>query len=101
MTEHREENGEEFEALRKSRVPRVVSGMNRPYQPKPLGEQTRAVRRQAIMVILGNLGVLSTGLGLGLPTITNGPMKDTSAPAYLNDSEFSWFGKICNFYFLN
>ncbi|XP_073811259.1 facilitated trehalose transporter Tret1-2 homolog [Musca autumnalis] len=96
--EHKEENGEEFEALRKSRVPRVVSGMNRPYQPKPLGEQTRALRRQAIMVIFGNLGVLSTGLSLGLPTITNGPMKDSSAAVYLNDSEFSWFASVNLFF---
>lgn len=93
MSELKDGGVVEIEPLRKTRTPRVVSGMNKPYKPKPLGEQSRALRRQAIMVIFGNLGVLSSGMSLGLPTITSGPMKDVTAPVHFTDSEFSWFGK--------
>ncbi|XP_075169846.1 facilitated trehalose transporter Tret1-2 homolog [Haematobia irritans] len=94
MTEPKDDTAEEFQSLRTNRTPQVVSGMDRPYKPKPLGEQTRALRRQGIMVIFGNLGVMSTGMGLGLPTITNGPMKDPTAPVYLSDAQFSWFASL-------
>lgn len=97
MSQQVDANEEEFEALRNDRTPRVVSGLNRPYKHKHLGEQSRALKRQAIMVILGNLGVMSTGMALGLPTITNNPMRDTTQNVYLTSSQFSWFGKDINY----
>ena len=81
--------------MRTDQIPRVVSGLDRPYKRIPLGEQSRALKRQAIMVILGNLGLMSTGMGLGLPTVTKDSMTDTTQLAYLTTEQFSWFGK-CN-----
>lgn len=93
MSETKAYNGEEYEALRKDHTPRVVSGLDRPYKRIPLGEQSRALKRQALMVILGNLGTMSTGMGLGLPTITNESMTDITQTVYLTAAQFSWFGE--------
>ncbi|TMW44580.1 hypothetical protein DOY81_010338 [Sarcophaga bullata] len=87
-------NGEELEALRTDQTPRVVSGLDRPYKRIPLGEQGRALKRQAIMVILGNLGLMSTGMGLGLPTVTKDSMTDSTQLAYLTIDQFTWFASL-------
>lgn len=97
MLQQKDTHDEELEALRNDSNPRVVKGLDRPYKYKPLGEQNRALKRQAMMVILGNLGVMSTGMALGLPTITNNNMTDSNQGVYLTLSEFSWFGTTINY----
>lgn len=88
-------NKEEFQALHNDGTkPRIASNLNHPYEPKPLGEQSRALNRQTIMVIIGNLGVMSIGMGLGLPTVTQRPMTDTTEQVFLTQSQFTWFGKL-------
>uniref|UniRef100_A0A1B0G0Q1 Major facilitator superfamily (MFS) profile domain-containing protein n=1 Tax=Glossina morsitans morsitans TaxID=37546 RepID=A0A1B0G0Q1_GLOMM len=88
-------NKEEFQALHNDGTkPRIASNLNHPYEPKPLGEQSRALNRQTIMVIIGNLGVMSIGMGLGLPTVTQRPMTDTTEQVYLTQSQFTWFASL-------
>uniref|UniRef100_A0A1A9X3T6 Major facilitator superfamily (MFS) profile domain-containing protein n=1 Tax=Glossina brevipalpis TaxID=37001 RepID=A0A1A9X3T6_9MUSC len=95
MADNSNSNKEEFQALHNGGTkPRIVSNLNRDYQPKPLGEQSRALNRQTIMVIIGNLGVMSIGMGLGLPTITQNPMTDTNEKVYLTQSQFTWFASL-------
>ncbi|KAM7342242.1 facilitated trehalose transporter Tret1-2 homolog isoform 1-T3 [Cochliomyia hominivorax] len=94
MSQEKNSNDEEFQALRNGERPRIVSGLDKPYKYKPLGEQSRALKRQATMVILGNLGVMSTGMSLGLPTITNNPMTDTTQGVYITESQFAWFASL-------
>lgn len=72
----------------------MVRGLDRPYKPKPLGEQNRAIKRQATMVILGNLGVISTGMALGLPTITKTAMTDITQTVFMSASQFTWFASM-------
>ncbi|XP_037887671.1 facilitated trehalose transporter Tret1-2 homolog [Glossina fuscipes] len=88
-------NKEEFQALHNDETKaRIASNLNHPYEPKPLGEQSRALNRQTIMVIIGNLGVMSIGMGLGLPTVTQRPMTDTTEQVYLTQSQFTWFASL-------
>ncbi|XP_017040573.1 solute carrier family 2, facilitated glucose transporter member 8 [Drosophila ficusphila] len=74
--------------------PRIVSGLNHPLKTPPPGEQTRAVRRQLVAVILANVGVISTGLTLALPTATLHQLKSTTEPVHLNDSQATWFASV-------
>ncbi|XP_017010311.2 solute carrier family 2, facilitated glucose transporter member 8 [Drosophila takahashii] len=73
---------------------RIVSGLDRPLKTPPPGEQTRAVRRQVIAVILANIGVFSTGMTLAMPTATLPQLKDVTQPVHLNDSQASWFASV-------
>lgn len=73
---------------------RIVSGLDRPLKTPSPGEQTRAVRRQVIAVILANVGVFSTGMTLAMPTATLHQLKDTTEPVHLNDSQASWFASV-------
>ncbi|XP_034653586.1 facilitated trehalose transporter Tret1 [Drosophila subobscura] len=76
------------------RQAQIVSGLDRPLKSKPLGEQPRAVRRQAMAVILANVGVLSTGMTLALPTVTLDQLKDATEPVHLNGTQASWFASV-------
>ncbi|KAH8348578.1 hypothetical protein KR084_008789 [Drosophila pseudotakahashii] len=73
---------------------RIVSGLDRPLKTPPPGEQTRAVRRQVMAVILANIGVFSTGMTLAMPTATLHQLKDVTQPVHLNDSQASWFASV-------
>lgn len=86
---------EELQSLttKNGKTPQIVSGLNRPAKHIPLGEQTRAVRRQTFMVVLGNIGLLSAGMALGLPTVTMRQLTDPNEAVHLSESQASWFGK--------
>ncbi|EDW73719.1 uncharacterized protein Dwil_GK19610 [Drosophila willistoni] len=77
-----------------SRKAQIVSGLNRPFTTKPLGEQPRAVRRQAVMCILANIGVLSTGMVLAIPTVTMSQLTDAEETVHLTRQQASWFASI-------
>ncbi|XP_030374179.1 facilitated trehalose transporter Tret1-2 homolog [Scaptodrosophila lebanonensis] len=85
---------EEYQALRNGKTPQIVAGLDRPLERKPLGEQTRAVRRQAWMVILANVGVLSTGIALAMPTVTLNQLTSATEPVHLTQSQGSWFASL-------
>lgn len=72
----------------------IVNGLNRVAKKIPLGEQSRAVHRQALMVILANMGVVSTGLALAIPTVSLRQLTSELEPVYLNDTQASWFAAI-------
>ncbi|XP_055839769.1 facilitated trehalose transporter Tret1-like [Episyrphus balteatus] len=75
--------------------PKIVNGLdNKPMQPKPLGEQPKAVRRQEFMVLLMNMGVLACGIGLGLPSVTLNQLTDPNELVHLDKSQASWFASI-------
>lgn len=95
MTQHNPTKSEELESLttKNGRTAQIVSGLNRPAEKVPLGEQSRAVRRQELMVILGNIGLLSTGMALSLPTVTLRQLTDPNEAVHLSESQASWFGK--------
>ncbi|XP_037946125.1 facilitated trehalose transporter Tret1-like isoform X2 [Teleopsis dalmanni] len=61
---------------------------------KPLGEQKCAVRRQELMVILGNVGILSFGIALGLPTVTLRQFTDPKEAIHLTIQQDSWFASL-------
>ncbi|XP_037955146.1 facilitated trehalose transporter Tret1-like isoform X1 [Teleopsis dalmanni] len=84
----------EFQPLRSNRQPQIVSGLNGSFDRKPLGEQNCAVRRQEIMVILGNVGILSGGMALGLPTVTLRQLTDPNESIHLTLSQSSWFASL-------
>uniref|UniRef100_W8AY91 Facilitated trehalose transporter Tret1 n=2 Tax=Ceratitis capitata TaxID=7213 RepID=W8AY91_CERCA len=87
---------EELQSLttKNGKTPQIVSGLNRPAKHIPLGEQTRAVRRQTFMVVLGNIGLLSAGMALGLPTVTMRQLTDPNEAVHLSESQASWFASI-------
>lgn len=95
MTEHNAAKPEELESLttKNGKVAQIISGLNRPAENVPLGEQRLAVRRQELMVILGNIGLLSAGMALGLPTVTLRQLTDPNETVHLSESQASWFGK--------
>lgn len=76
------------------KYPQIVNGLNRSPKIIPLGEQSRAVRRQAFMVILANMGVISTGLALAIPTVSLRQLTSELEPVYLNSTQASWFASI-------
>lgn len=93
MTKTSNIDNEQATALRNGKTPQIVAGLNRPpLERKPLGEQSLAVRRQGLMVILGNIGLLTGGMGLGLPTVTLKQLTDPSEAVHLTQSQASWFG---------
>ncbi|XP_060654733.1 facilitated trehalose transporter Tret1 [Drosophila nasuta] len=75
-------------------TPQIVAGLNNPLKTKPLGEQSRAVHRQSLMVILANMGVLSTGFCLAIPTVAMHQLKDVTEPVHLTDTQATWFASI-------
>ncbi|KAH8407712.1 hypothetical protein KR222_011196 [Zaprionus bogoriensis] len=75
-------------------VPQVVAKMDIPIKRKPLGEQSRAVRRQALMVIFANMGVLSTGFALAIPTVVLPQLTSEAEPVHLSSEQASWFASI-------
>ncbi|KAH8371670.1 hypothetical protein KR093_008404 [Drosophila rubida] len=79
---------------REKPTPQIVAGLNRPAKYKPLGEQSRAVRRQTLMVILANMGVLSTGFSLAIPTVALFQLTDPTEPVHLTGSQAGWFASI-------
>ncbi|XP_055916158.1 uncharacterized protein LOC129949001 [Eupeodes corollae] len=86
---------EELRILRNgTRNNNVVNGLDKPLQPKPLGEQSKAVRRQELMVVLMNLGIFACGIGLGLPSVTLTQLTDPNEMVYLDKSQASWFASI-------
>lgn len=74
--------------------PHIVSGMDRPTKIRPLGEQSLAVRRQALMVILANMGVLSTGFALAIPTVVLHQLKSETEQVHLSEAQATWFAAI-------
>ncbi|XP_050323607.1 facilitated trehalose transporter Tret1 isoform X2 [Bactrocera neohumeralis] len=96
MTEHNPAKSEELESLttKNGKTAQIVSGLNRPTEKVPLGEQSRAVRRQELMVLLGNIGLLSTGMALSLPTVTLRQLMDPNEAVHLSESQASWFASI-------
>lgn len=66
---------------------------NKELNTKPPGEQSLAVRRQALMVVLANIGTLTGGMALGLPTVTLKELTDPDIPQHLTESQASWFGE--------
>ncbi|XP_037950276.1 facilitated trehalose transporter Tret1-2 homolog [Teleopsis dalmanni] len=84
----------EFQSLRTNGQPQIVAGLHKPLSRKPLGEQKCAIRRQAIMVILGNVGLLATGMGLGLPTVTLKQITDPNEAIHLTASQATWFASL-------
>ncbi|XP_017484590.1 PREDICTED: facilitated trehalose transporter Tret1-2 homolog [Rhagoletis zephyria] len=99
MTDSIAAKAEEFESLtttngRNGRIPQIVAGLNKPAKQIPLGEQSRAVRRQGLMVILGNIGLLSAGMALGMPTVTMRQLTDPNEAVHLSESQASWFASI-------
>lgn len=76
------------------KTPQIISGMDRPTKIKPLGEQSRAVRRQALMVIFANMGVLSTGFALAIPTVVLHQLKNEEEPVHLSEAQATWFAAI-------
>lgn len=79
---------------RSNESPQILSGLNRPIKPTPLGEQSRAVRRQALMVILANIGVLSSGMSLAIPTVTLRQLQSENESVQLSEAQASWFAAI-------
>lgn len=74
--------------------PKILSGLNRPIIPTPLGEQSRAVRRQALMVILANIGVLSSGMSLAIPTVILPQLESEAESVHLSHTQAAWFASI-------
>ncbi|ALC48648.1 CG4607 [Drosophila busckii] len=62
----------------------------------PLGERHVAVLRQELMVILGNCGVLGSGMVVSMPSVTLDQLRDETQPFWLNKDEASWFASINN-----
>jgi len=87
---------DETKALNEStKSPDIISGMNRPITKlKPLGLRSKAVFRQAIMVILANLAVVSGGMALGYPAITLKQLTDSANSNALTLSQSSWFASV-------
>ncbi|XP_017077506.1 solute carrier family 2, facilitated glucose transporter member 6 [Drosophila eugracilis] len=88
--QHLNQNGNEANG----KQAKIVSGLDRPLKTPPPGEQTRAVRRQVIAVILANVGVFSTGMTLAMPTATMYQLKDITEPVHLEGSQFTWFASV-------
>ncbi|XP_055374142.1 facilitated trehalose transporter Tret1-2 homolog [Condylostylus longicornis] len=78
-----------------SKNPQIVSDASSPLTKlKPLGLRPRAIFRQTSMVILANLGVISSGIALGYPTVTLKQLTDTQNANALTMSQMSWFASI-------
>ncbi|XP_036330750.1 facilitated trehalose transporter Tret1-like [Rhagoletis pomonella] len=61
---------------------------------KPLGERKKAVRRQELMVLLGNACVVSSGMSVSLPSVSLPQLTSPDDIYQLNTEEISWFASI-------
>ncbi|XP_053964931.1 facilitated trehalose transporter Tret1-like [Anastrepha ludens] len=61
---------------------------------KPLGERTKAVRRQELMVLLGNACVVSSGMSVALPSVSLPQLTSIDDIYQLSTEEISWFASI-------
>ncbi|XP_055916154.1 facilitated trehalose transporter Tret1-like [Eupeodes corollae] len=57
----------------------------------PLGDQNKAVLRQELMVLLMNLGLLTGGISLAIPSVTLNQLTNPAENVHLNKSQASWF----------
>ncbi|XP_030374167.1 facilitated trehalose transporter Tret1 [Scaptodrosophila lebanonensis] len=64
--------------------------------PKPLGERSKAVWRQQLMVFLGNSGVIGSGMIIAMPAVTLAQLTNPELDFTLNSNEASWFASINN-----
>ncbi|KAH8400225.1 hypothetical protein KR215_009150 [Drosophila sulfurigaster] len=62
----------------------------------PLGERHLAVLRQELMVLLGNTGVLGSGMVVSMPSVTLNQLTDPTQPFFLDKDEASWFASFQN-----
>ncbi|KAL5275266.1 hypothetical protein ACFFRR_001283 [Megaselia abdita] len=53
-----------------------------------------ATYRQLIMVILANLGIVATGMGLGFPAVSLNQLTDSDQDFHMTSSQASWFASI-------
>ncbi|XP_067634128.1 facilitated trehalose transporter Tret1-like [Eurosta solidaginis] len=95
MAEPSSSKSDELQPLitKNGRTPQIYAGPNTTTNI-PLGEQSLAVRRQTLMVFLGNFGLLSTGMALGMPTVTMRQLTDPNELVHLSESQASWFASI-------
>ncbi|XP_050324659.1 facilitated trehalose transporter Tret1-2 homolog [Bactrocera neohumeralis] len=61
---------------------------------KPLGERKKAVRRQELMVLLGNTCVVASGMSVALPSVSLGQLTSKDDIYQLSTEESSWFASI-------
>lgn len=88
-------NQPELETLQNGdRKREIVSDTNRPYQHKPVGEQSTAVRRQELMTSLLLIGMLAFGMGLALPAVTLNQLTDPNEKIHFDKDEASWFASV-------
>ncbi|XP_055921268.1 facilitated trehalose transporter Tret1-like [Eupeodes corollae] len=84
-----------FDSLRNngSLKPTIVSGMDKTDEVNsvPLGEQSKAIFRQQLMVFLINIGLLVGGISLALPAVTLDQLTDPKEEFHLDKSQSSWF----------
>ncbi|XP_055846346.1 facilitated trehalose transporter Tret1-like [Episyrphus balteatus] len=76
---------------RVSLKPQIVSGMDKPPKSIPLGDQSKAVLRQQLMVVLINMGLLVGGMSLALPAVTLNQLTDPNGELRFDKSQASWF----------
>ncbi|XP_034474404.1 facilitated trehalose transporter Tret1-2 homolog [Drosophila innubila] len=62
----------------------------------PLGERHLAVLRQELMVLLGNSGVLGSGMVVSMPSVTLNLLTDPTQRFWMNKDEASWFASFQN-----
>ncbi|KAH8387757.1 hypothetical protein KR093_009417, partial [Drosophila rubida] len=62
----------------------------------PLGERHLAVLRQELMVLLGNTGVLGSGMVVSMPSVTLNQLTDPTQPFWMDKDEASWFASFQN-----
>lgn len=70
----------------------IVQNSRKYSESFPMGVSKTSKIRQFLMVTLANLGVVSTGMGLGFPAVSLNQLKDTSQTFFLNSDQASWFG---------
>uniref|UniRef100_A0A1A9X3T7 Major facilitator superfamily (MFS) profile domain-containing protein n=1 Tax=Glossina brevipalpis TaxID=37001 RepID=A0A1A9X3T7_9MUSC len=78
----------------KQATPILCQGLNKPQKRKALGERSKAVWRQELMVFLGNAGVLGAGMAVALPSVTLDQLTDVNENFHLSLEEASWFSSI-------
>lgn len=56
--------------------------------------RSAAATRQWIIVLMANLSILSSGMGLGFPAVSLPELTSPTSPMQLNPSQASWFASI-------
>lgn len=86
---------QEFDSIKSNgKAPKTLSEAKERADITPLGMRPKAVFRQVAMCLLGNLCVLTTGMGLGYPAATLKELQDPNEKAYLTPGQASWFASI-------